>query len=180
MDTPDSPPLHDTSALLARLAQPSRTYRRGVWAAVAGLTVFVALYMLLAAWFLRTAYHLTLGADRAIFSGWIVGLAALLLAVFMLKAVFFVKHGAAQGALELTADVHPRLFAFLHELADRARAPRRHRVVVTAQVNAAVFYDLSLLNLVLPSKKRIVSTADACSARSPASLPARSPPRSVR
>ena len=49
--------------LLAQLAQPSAAYKRRVWLAAASLAGFVTLYFLLAAWFLYTAYRLTVGAD---------------------------------------------------------------------------------------------------------------------
>ncbi len=141
--------------LLAQLPQPSPAYKRRVWLAVTGLALFLALYFLLAAWFLFTAYRLTVAADSPAFSGILVGICALFLAVFMLKPVFFVKHGSVDDAVEITAQQQPRLFAFLYELADGAAAPRPHRVFLSARVNAAVFYDLSLINLVFPSRKNL-------------------------
>jgi Zn-dependent protease with chaperone function len=142
-------------ALLAELAQPSPTYKRRVWTAVAGLAVFVLLYFVLAGWLLLTAHRLTLGAEQSTFVGFLVGGSALFLAVFMLKAVFAVKRGGTQRSIEITAAEEPRLFAFLNELADNAGAPRPHRVYLSAHVNAGVFYDLSALNLVFPSKKNL-------------------------
>ena len=55
----------------------------------------------------------------------------------------------------MTRSEQPRLFDFLHRLADEAGAPRPHRVYLSARVNAAVFYDLSVLNLVFPSRKNL-------------------------
>ncbi len=143
------------ATLLAELPQPSTAYKRRVWLAVAGLVLFLALYFLLAGWFLFTAYRLTAGADSPTFSGYAVGICALFLAVFMLKPVFFVRHGRVNDSVEVTAQQQPRLFAFLYELADAAAAPRPHRVFISPQVNAVVFYDLSLLNLVFPSRKNL-------------------------
>src|SRR5215510_9153996 len=142
--------------LLAELAQPSDAYRRRVWLAAASLSLFLILYLLLAGWFLLTAYQLTVGAaDTENGSGWFVGLAALFLAVFMLKGVFFVRRGGSANHIEITRDQQPRLFAFLDDLADRAQAPRPHKVFLSPFVNAAVFYDVSPLNLIVPSKKNI-------------------------
>ncbi len=71
-------------------------------------------------------------------------------------AVAFVRRGPHDAVqVEITAAEHPRLFAFLHRLADEARAPRPHRVFLSPRVNAAVFYDLSIANLILPSKKNL-------------------------
>lgn len=112
---------------LTQLAQPSTAYKRRVWLAVTGLALFLALYFLLAGWFLFTAYRLTARADQATFTGFAVGFCALFLGVFMLKPLFFVKRGGVAGALEITRPEQPRLFAFLDELADAATAPRPHR-----------------------------------------------------
>ena len=48
-----------------------------------------------------------------------------------------------------------RIRQYLEALLSKAGAPRPHKVYVSPRVNAAVFYDLSILNLVLPSKKNL-------------------------
>src|SRR5262245_7807450 len=148
-------PTAGSSELLATLAQPSPAYRRRAWLAVVGLAVFVALYFALAVWFLLTAWHLTIGAEGGSVPGLLVGGCAALLAVFMLKALFFVRRGGQSDDIEIKPAEQPRLFEFLHQLADQAGAPRPYRVFVSPRVNAAVFYDLSLLNLVFPSRKNL-------------------------
>jgi len=153
-----TPPRARPRVPLSELARPTRAYHLRAWAAMAGLAAFVVLYLALAAWFVWTAWRLTLGADaggKDAWVGWIVGLGSAFLAVFMLKALFFVRHGEGDDGLEVTPADQPELFAFLHKLADRAGAPRPHRVFLSARVNAAVFYDLSLLNLVFPSRKNL-------------------------
>ena len=143
------------ATLLADLPQPSTSYKRRVWLAVAGLLVFIVLYFVLAGWFLYTAYRMTLGADTIAVEGGFVAACALFLAVMMLKPVFYVKHGGTEGSMEITEEQQPRLFEFLYALADTAEAPRPHRVFLAANVNAAVFYDLSAINLIFPSKKNL-------------------------
>src|SRR6185436_15244071 len=71
------------------------------------------------------------------------------------KALVFVKHRHAIDDIEVTAEDQPRLFAFINRLADEAGAPRAHRVFLSPRVNAAVFYDLSVLNLLFPSRKNL-------------------------
>lgn len=149
-----SPTKAQPSTLVAKLARPTAAYKRHAWLAVAALAGFMLLYLGLAGWFLFTAWRLTVGAEAA-FWGWVVGGCAAFLAVFMLKAIFFVKQGSQDNTVEVTAAQQPRLFEFLHKLADRAGAPRPHKVFLSARVNAAVFYDLSVLNLVLPSRKNL-------------------------
>lgn len=148
----------ERSALIHKLARPSRAYKLHAWLAMGGLALFLLLYFALAGWFGWTAWRLTFGAGsgtRDAFWGWIVGACAAFLAVFMLKAVFFVKHGGGDDDIAITPEQQPELFRFLHRLADKAGAPRPHKVFVSPRVNAAVFYDLSILNLVLPSKKNL-------------------------
>ncbi len=56
----------------------------------------------------------------------------------------------------MTAAQQPELFAFLRGLADELGAPRPHRVFLSADVNASVFYDLSIVNFIFPSQKNLV------------------------
>lgn len=143
----------------SQLAKASPAYRRHAWLAMFALMAFIAAYLLFSGWLAWKAYQ----SIRASVYGsngdglWLmaVGLAAGFLAVFMLKALVFVRRGELGGLVEITAAEHPRLFSFLHRLADEARAPRPAKVYVSSRVNAAVFYDLSLLNFFLPSKTNL-------------------------
>lgn len=147
------------TAVPADLTLPTPAYKRHAWFAVAGLMLFVVLYFLLAGWFGWTSYRLLAGSlkggDNAFWGG-VIGVCAAFLAIFMLKALIFVKHGGESQDIEITAKQQPRLFEFLFRLADEAGAPRPHRVFLSPTVNAAVFYDLSLLNLFFPSKKNLL------------------------
>lgn len=127
------------------------------WVAGGVLFVFVALYVALTAWFVLTAWRSFSSLGSAAEGGiaFIAGLFAAFLAVFMLKALFVARHREKTKDLEVTADEQPRLFDFLYRLADEAGAPRPKRVFLSASVNAAVFYDLSILNLIFPSKKNL-------------------------
>ncbi|MFO1318678.1 MAG: M48 family metallopeptidase [Burkholderiales bacterium] len=142
----------------ADLTVATAAYRRRAWIALGSLAVFVVLYTLLAAWFTWSAYRLigmAIAGSRDGFLYVIAGLGAAFLAVFMLKALVFLRKGEAPDAVEVNAAEQPRLFEFIHRLADDAGAPRPHRVFLSARVNAAVFYDLSLLNLIVPSRKNL-------------------------
>ncbi|WP_269533348.1 M48 family metallopeptidase [Chitinimonas sp. BJYL2] len=141
-----------------QLTRPSAAFKRQAWIAVLSLGVFVALYLALTAWFGWTAYwhlgELFAGSEDTILH-LIVGVCAAFLAVFMVKAVFFVRRGGNVDDFELTPAQQPDLFAFIYRLADEAGAPRPKRVFVSARVNAAVFYDISVLNLLFPSRKNL-------------------------
>lgn len=142
-----------------KLTEPSATYRRHAWLAMSGLLAFIAIYFGLLVWFVFTAYRLfkalaagsndpmmlLLGAGCATF-----------LAIFMIKALIFNKRAHDKSDdIELKPQDQPELFAFLHRLADEAGAPRPHRVFLSSRVNACVFYDLSPMNLIFPSKKNL-------------------------
>ncbi|QNK68216.1 M48 family metallopeptidase [Variovorax sp. PAMC26660] len=142
----------------SQLAKASPAYRRHAWFAMVALLAFVAAYLLFSGWLAWKAYfsiRASIYGSRDGFVLMLVGLGAGFLAVFMLKALVFVRRGQMGGLTEITAAEQPRLFAFLHRLADEARAPRPAKVYVSSRVNAAVFYDLSLLNFFLPSKKNL-------------------------
>lgn len=144
-----------------RLTEPSPSYRRHAWLAMLGLFAFIAIYFGLLFWFAWTAYRLLHGllvgsGGGDTFFALLAGLCAAFLTVFMTKALIFNKRARDTGEdLELKPQDQPELFAFLHRLADEAGAPRPHRVFLSARVNACVFYDLSLVNLIFPSKKNL-------------------------
>ncbi len=136
------------------LAQPSSVYKRRAWLAMASLSLFLALYIALAGWFGWTAYRTSVdvfvtGRFEYIF----IAAGAAFLALVMLKALCFVQKGSAPDAIEVTAVDQPRLFEFLNHLADEAGAPRPARVFLSARVNVAVFYNLSIINLTRIQKR---------------------------
>lgn len=140
------------------LTQPSPTYKQRAWLAGISLVAFVLIYLFLAGWFVATAWRLiedAITSGGGYFSNWLVGGGSAFLAIFMLKALFFIQRGENSGLLELKAADQPRLFEFLYRLADEAGAPRPAHVYLSARVNAAVFYDLSILNLLFPSRKNL-------------------------
>lgn len=147
------------SAVPAQLTAPSSAYRRHAWLAVAGLLGFAIAYFALMGWFGWTAYRvlrtLLAGDSGNSLANVIVGAFALFLAAFMAKGLVFLKRGQASKDMELKPADQPELFAFLHRLADEAGAPRPKHVYLSPRVNAGVFYDLSLVNLLLPSRKNL-------------------------
>jgi Zn-dependent protease with chaperone function len=146
------------AAVPHKLTAASRSYRRSAWLATGGLLLFVTVYFALAGWFGWTAYRLFAGMANApddAFWLFVAGACAAFLAVFMLKALVFVQRGEVREDIEITAAEEPVLFAFLHRLADEIGAPRPRRVYLSGQVNAGVFYDLSIANLLIPSRKNL-------------------------
>jgi Zn-dependent protease with chaperone function len=140
------------------LTAPGPTYKRQAKVALLSLLLFITLYLSLTGWFAWTAYSYFVkaaAAEQGALIGYGFAAAAAFLTVFLVKALFFVDHGGEVNDIEVTAEEEPRLFEFLYRLADEAGAPRPHRVFLSGRVNAAVFYDLTLLNLIFPSKKNL-------------------------
>jgi Zn-dependent protease with chaperone function len=123
-----------------------------------GLVVFMLFYLSLAICFGWIAYlnfqYMATGGTEL--SHMVIAGASSLLTIFMIKSLFSIrKHGYPSG-IEVTHGDEPKLFDFLHQLADEIGAPKPHKVFITAEVNAAVFYDLSLLNMIFPSRKNLI------------------------
>lgn len=133
-------------------------HRRNARLALLGLLAFVASYLALTAWF---SYEAVTLLHEAFVSGtkswgpWIAGLLATFIAVFLGKALLFFRRHRDPTLVEIRPEDEPRLFEFVHRLAEQTHAPRPHRVFLSPRVNAAVFYDLSLLNLLWPSRKNL-------------------------
>ena len=140
------------------LTRAKGSYRRHAWLAMSGLMLFMAFYLALTVCFGWIAYNnfLRLQAGETDLFHIIVTFIAFLLTIFLVKSLFTKRRSGDPGGIEVTADEEPVLFDFLHKLADEIGAPKPHRVFITPEVNAAVFYDLSLINLIFPSKKNLI------------------------
>lgn len=138
----------------ADLVEPSSRYRRQAWLAMASLAMFVVAYLGLVGWMSWTSYRL-FSAVNGDAGNVFLAISTGFLALFLIKALFFLERGQMNDEIEVTAQDQPRLFEFLHRLADELGAPRPYRVYLSPSVNACVFYDLSLLNLIIPSRKNL-------------------------
>jgi Zn-dependent protease with chaperone function len=137
------------------LTQASKKYKRHATIAMLSLLAFVLVYVGLTAWFAWTAYAIFARIDSSNLFVLIAGIGSALLALFMAKSLFTFQKGAASRNIELKRKDYPRLFNFLHAIAKETGAPRPHRVFLSAQVNAAVFYDISFFSLFFSSKKNL-------------------------
>jgi Zn-dependent protease with chaperone function len=139
------------------LAAASPGYRRRVGLAFVALLSFISVYLALTGWFVWSAYRMMVGATtgNGQEGALVLALPLAFFGLFMLKALFFRDKADNAREVEINAATEPRLFAFLHKIADEAGAPRPHRVFLSGRVNAGVFYDFSILNLVFPSRKNL-------------------------
>ena len=150
---PDGP-----SEVPAQLTNPTAAYTRHALLASLVVALFLLVYAAFAAWLMWKGYALAIlpfiNGQLAMMTA-LAGICAIFLSLFMLKALVFIERGKAPDLIEVNKEEQPALFQFLKRLADEAAAPMPHRVFVSPRVNAAVFYDLSILNLLLPSRKNL-------------------------
>ncbi|MCJ8345855.1 M48 family metallopeptidase, partial [bacterium] len=138
--------------------QITSKYKKKVWVAFASLCVFVLVYFALITWFTYQSYYLI---NNAIHSSsdnlfaYFFGICSIFLTLFLIKGLFFVRRGNLDNCFEITKKEQPELFRFIYRIADEAGAPRPYKVFLSADVNACVFYNLSLLDLILPTKKNL-------------------------
>lgn len=140
------------------LTKAKSSYRRQAILAMLGLTCFMAIYIGLAICFGLITFNTVtelMGQKFDLFKALIAASSALL-TVFMAKSLFTIQKSGNPGGIEVNESDEPELFSFLYKLSDEVGAPRPHRVFITPEVNAAVFYDLSLLNLIFPTKKNLI------------------------
>jgi len=140
------------------LTKANSDFKKHAWLAMAGLTFFMTFYIALMVGFGLITYKGVVSISSGQGDLWqgVITISALLLTIFMVKSLFAVRKAGDPGGIEVNSEDEPTLFEFLHTLADELGAPRPHRVFITPEVNAAVFYDLSLINLFFPSKKNLI------------------------
>lgn len=144
---------------LNRLTKPSRSFKKHIIIATVGLISFVLVYFLLMFWFGKLSYELfsnvASGGSSNNLVSIISGVCLAFLSLFMLKSIFVFSKREKIKRYYITKDSEPELFDFINQIADEAQAPRPNKVFLTTRVNASVSYDLSLLNLIFPSKKNL-------------------------
>lgn len=157
MATPAYPP--SPTSVPAALSRVSAGYVARAVMVLIGLFGFVAVYfgigaflveLLLDLWSIevegRAGVYLLIG-------GTVVVAVPLL---FLFKGLFYQEHQSREGMVEIDRDAEPAFFAFLDRLVAETGAPRPRRVFVSPDVNAAVFYEPSILSLVWPTQKNLV------------------------
>lgn len=76
--------------------------------------------------------------------------------VFLVKGLFYRSRSHREGMIEVTRKEQPVLFRFIDRLVLETGAPAPRHVYVSPTVDAAVFYEPSLLSLVWPTPKSLV------------------------
>lgn len=143
---------------LAHLTAPKSSYKRHVIIASGALLLFIILYFGLSSWLVYQCYSIIKDASTGGKGGFLNIIVAILsgfLGVFMFKALFFSQKKDKSDDVEIKKHDHPELFDFIYRVADEVKAPRPHKIYLSNRVNASVFYDISIMNLVFPTKKNL-------------------------
>jgi Zn-dependent protease with chaperone function/predicted nucleic-acid-binding protein len=144
------------------LTQVSGAYKRQVLYVMAAIVLFLCLYaaMIAGAGFLvYGAFIYPMGSINKFTILLKLGsiAASVMLLAFLLKFLL-TRHNTDNNPLylEITEQEHPRLFAFIRQLCQETQAPFPNRIFVSHEINAAVFYNSTLLSLFLPVKKNLL------------------------
>lgn len=121
-----------------------------------GLGGFVFIYIALTLWFAWSAYFILTSEMEDGFIDIVKAFGCALIAIFFIKNLFFRKHSSESKDYEIKREQEPQLFEFLDRLAAETKAPRPRKVFLSGEVNACVFYDLSILNFFIPGRKNLM------------------------
>ncbi len=146
------------------LTEPSRRYRRLTQILALKVLLFVLVYLFATAVSLWFAYRLfTMGMPSP---GLLFGFKVLVqygsAAAFALVGLYLAKMAVRcrkwrlPWHTELTEENAPQLWSFLQRVSQELGAPAPARVFVTHEVTAAIVYDLSALNLLVPPRGHLV------------------------
>ncbi|AYL94064.1 M48 family metalloprotease [Mucilaginibacter celer] len=146
------------------IIKPSKAFKNHVYLSIGAILLFIICYLLLFlgaigiavafgylgvfvmqlhATFLTLAFGLAL-----IISG-------LLLVYFVVKFIFKRTRIDRSDLIEIKPTDEPALFDFIYKVTAEAGAPKPKRIYLSADVNAAVFYNSSFWSMFLPVKKNL-------------------------
>lgn len=155
------PPQHVSSSV----RQPSSSFLAQIKRVVAALVVFGIVYVLLLALIVVLALAMgavafALIAELAGAMGIMLGLALLaagvLLVYFMVKFLFVKKEADRTGFVEIYQHEQPELFDFIKRISEEVGTSFPMHVYLSADVNAAVFYDSTVKSMFFNVPKNLV------------------------
>ncbi|GAB3014549.1 hypothetical protein GCM10027051_17500 [Niabella terrae] len=80
----------------------------------------------------------------------------LLVFFFLIKFAFKTDHRRAGMRFEVTANQAPDLMTFINSVADEVGTSRPHKLFLSADVNAAVFFNSGFWSMFMPDKKNLI------------------------
>jgi Zn-dependent protease with chaperone function len=149
----------------AEITRLDSAYRLRVVAMIGGLFVFLLIYLffvalagLLAYWLVILPFPNITGRGILLFLIFKFGgaFAAVLLWLFLFKGLFKGQRVDHSAYLTVNEQEHPNLFAFIRRVYEDTGAPAPRHVYLSWDVNAALVYNTSLLNLFIPPRKDLL------------------------
>lgn len=149
----------------ADLTRPTAAYRSQAALMILGLVLFAVFYLGVIGGVGYAAYKLftikpLIGEGRG---GWVPaalqyggGVSLGLLTLFLVKGLFKGRKAERTAHVELKPVDHPELFALIRRVYTDADAPPPRRVYASPDVNAALIYSTSIINLVVPPRKDLL------------------------
>jgi Zn-dependent protease with chaperone function len=143
----------------------SSAYERKVTFAIFSIIFFVFIYLFLIAFgflLIVLSYNITI-ALLNFHTGYItllIGLGligmSVMVTIFLLKFIFSKHNTDRSHLIEVTKEQQPQLFELIKEIVQDVKTDFPKRVYLSADVNAAVFYDSSFWSMFLPVKKNLI------------------------
>ncbi len=140
------------------ITKATTAFKWKVFFAMLGLLFFFLIYFGLIYWFISEGLNIFSYLQGDVdnpFYYVIAGLSLFVLALFMVKSLVSFSKRTKNPYREISVQDEPELVAFIHATADEVGAPKPHKIYISDRVNASVSYDLSLLNILIPSKKNL-------------------------
>lgn len=147
------------------ITEPSPAFKKMVTKVVSTIVLFFIVYLLMMVLSAALAVGCMYAGVYVIgglggFWGLALGIGMIgvgvLVFVFLIKFIFAVTKHDRAGYIEISEDQQPRLFAFIRQLTIDTQTAFPKRIYLTADVNAAVFYDSSFWSMFLPIKKNLI------------------------
>jgi Zn-dependent protease with chaperone function len=143
---------------------PSANFKKEVKKVMASVVLFFVVYILL----IVLAAILAVACVYAGFfviinSGHLIGIIAgvgimsigIMVFIFLVKFIFSVKKYDESGTITICENEQPQLFSFIRQLTNDTQTPFPKKIVLSAEVNASVFYNDSFWSMIFPVKKNL-------------------------
>ncbi len=143
---------------------PSAAFKATVGKVMANIVFFFVVYLLLViASVVLAIACVYFGIMLIGFMGHWLGIVAglgiismgILVFVFLVKFIFSVKKYNDSGTTTVTEEAQPVLFAFIRQLTKDTQTPFPKKIVLSAEVNASVYYNDSFWSMLFPVRKNL-------------------------
>ena len=137
---------------------PSASYKRQVVLVLLAILLFMVLYATMiagAAYLMYFAFIYPMEVINKFTILFKLGSIAASVMLFAFTLKFLFKRHDMDNPLnvEITEAEQPKLFAFIRQLCQETGAPFPHKIYVNHEINAAVFYNSTILSLFMPVRK---------------------------